>query len=85
MGQDIPLPYLDRSDHNPSVGETHCCEQEEESSGMLRARAHNLLFIHQPPRGGMKNERLKNREMYDERKSEKGAFSKKTELEGRVM
>ena len=53
---------------------------------MLGARAHNLLFIHQLPRGGMKNERLKNREMCDERKSEKRAFSeKKTELEGRVM
>lgn len=52
---------------------------------MLGARAHNLLFIHQPPRGGMKNERSKNREMCDERKSEKRTFSEKTEFEGRVM
>ena len=37
------------------------------------------------PGEGLKNERLKNREMCDERKSEKMAFSeKKIELEGRV-
>ena len=51
-----------------------------ESSKMLGARAHNLLFIHQPPRGVMKNERLKNREMCDERKSEKRDFSEKQSL-----
>ena len=66
--------------HNPSVEETHCCEQEEESSGMLGASARNFLFVHQPPRGGIKNERLKSREMCDERKSEKRAVLEKQSL-----
>ena len=37
------------------------------------------------PGEGLKNERLKNREMYEERKVRMGFSEKKIELEGRVM
>ena len=63
------------------MGGIHCCEQESKAGKIPGARAHDFLFIHQPPRGRIeKNERLKNREMCDERKSEKRASSEKQSL-----
>ena len=52
---------------------------------MVGARARTFMLPHQPPRGGIKNERLKNREVYVERKKYERGFERKIEPEGRVM
>ena len=72
---------------NPSVEESSLLWAEEENLAECLGQepATSCLFINHPGEGWKKNERLKNREMCAERKSEENGFFRKTEPEGRVM